>query len=93
MKARCPICQGFMNEQLISMHYFVKRFTKSDRRWGFKMRSPCCQAEVKVVWCSELYHGCDDGYDLKIPMQVCSCCGEGILPIFTNIDHQVYQSI
>lgn len=57
------------------------------------MRSPCCQAEVKVVWRSELFHGCDDGYDLKIPMQVCSCCGEGVLPSFTNLNHQVYQTI
>lgn len=40
------------------------------------MKSSCCYADLKTEQREELYHGCDDDYELIIPFQVCSKCGK-----------------
>ena len=38
------------------------------------MISNCCFAQLKTEFREELYHGCDDDYELIIPFLVCSKC-------------------
>lgn len=40
------------------------------------MKSTCCLADLKVEPRPELYHGCDDDYELVIPFLVCTKCGK-----------------
>lgn len=40
------------------------------------MPSNCCLAPIITEHRSDLFRGCDDGYELVIPFLVCSECGD-----------------
>jgi hypothetical protein len=39
------------------------------------MKSTCCFESLETQYSSELYHGCDDDYELMIPYLICTKCG------------------
>lgn len=40
----------------------------------------CCNGDMKVELMVDLFHGADDDYELKIPVQTCSVCGKVLTP-------------
>ncbi|MEH7505891.1 hypothetical protein V7152_28720 [Neobacillus drentensis] len=39
------------------------------------MKSTCCFESLETYHSLELYHGCDDDYELIIPYLICTKCG------------------
>lgn len=39
------------------------------------MKSTCCFESLETQYSLELYHGCDDDYELMIPYLICTKCG------------------
>jgi hypothetical protein len=57
------------------------------------MRSICCNERVDVIYRPEMFHGCDDGYELRVPVFVCTCCGAFIPPSFSMKEQDELQAI
>ncbi|WNF35004.1 hypothetical protein RJD24_10980 [Bacillaceae bacterium IKA-2] len=50
------------------------------------MKSSCCSIKLKLEFKTELFHGSDDGYELKIPFYTCPNCGELVSPQFEQVE-------
>ncbi len=49
-----------------------------------RMISACCFTSLKTELRTEMFHGNDDAYELKIPFFICSNCGEQVSPLFEH---------
>ncbi|WP_019153710.1 hypothetical protein [Robertmurraya massiliosenegalensis] len=48
------------------------------------LKSSCCKAELLKSSRTDLFHGADDDYDLRVPVLTCSKCGHQEMLVFSG---------